>query len=94
MIGKFSKVIDSFFAPAACCWGTPHYSLWPASYVLIAYPYHPCMINLPIYIWLIFMVHVGTVNIPYMDPMGYVCMDEDSHYMCSLREGEGKSRDL
>ena len=37
------------------------------------YPYHPCMIYLPTfdYIWWNFLVNVGTLNLPYMDAMGY-----------------------
>ena len=31
----------------------------------------PSMYGIYTYIWLIFMVNVGTVNIPYMDPMGF-----------------------
>ena len=31
--------------------------------ILRPYPYHPCMVYLPIYIWLIFMVNVGKYTI-------------------------------
>ena len=44
------------------------------------YPYHPCMVYLPIYIWLIFMVNVGkyTIHGSYGLWSGTVCF----HWLC------------
>ena len=48
--------------------------------ILRPYPYHPCMVYLPIYIWLIFMVNVGkyTIHGSYGLWSGTVCF----HWLC------------